>query len=118
MSFSPTGAEPNVRVFSHFNYRDYYAIPGNEGNAIETVHGAVEGLPLSQATRLLSGCRERCPPWAKATAPTTTHSAAANTRFQAKPGTSASPRGCWINMLAEKLARMSIATNMLSPVRS
>jgi len=36
---------------------------------------------LSQATRLRGGCRERCPPWAKATAPTTTHSAAANTRI-------------------------------------
>jgi hypothetical protein len=39
---------------------------------------------LSQATRLQSGCcgcRERCPPWAKATTPTTTHSAAASTRI-------------------------------------
>ena len=49
--------------------------------------------PLSQATRLRSGCREKCPPLATAAAATTTHTAATNTRSQVKPGTNASARG-------------------------
>ena len=40
------------------------------------------------------------PAWAKTTAPTTTHSAAASTRFQIKPGQVLSPEAagsaCWL----------------------
>jgi len=39
LSLSPTGAQPTVRVFSHFNWQDYYAIPGDEDSAITTLHG-------------------------------------------------------------------------------
>ncbi len=46
------------------------------------------GYPFC-ATRLRSGCRERCPPLATATAATTTHSAAAHTRSKVKRGTPA-----------------------------
>lgn len=48
LSFSPTGAEPNVRVFDHINWVDYYAIPGDEDSAITTVHG-------NEMTMLLRG---------------------------------------------------------------
>lgn len=46
LSLSPTGAKPNVRVFDHRNWWDYYAVPGDEDSAIETVHGNVDRMLL------------------------------------------------------------------------
>src|SRR5215204_1574829 len=74
---------------------------------------------LTQATRLRGGgWRERCPPWAKETAPTTTHSTAAHTRYHVTRGIPVIRTGVEIIQNATRLACMSIATSRLPLVRS
>src|SRR5215204_5387592 len=77
---------------------------------------ARQSASLTHATRFWSGCRVRCPLWAKATTATTTHSMAAHTRIWVNSATPVT-RGVRKNMLAERLACMSIATSRF-PVRS
>ncbi len=38
-SLSPTGAGPTVKISLHANWRDEYAVPGDESSALTTFHG-------------------------------------------------------------------------------
>src|SRR5215218_1044008 len=77
---------------------------------------AQQSASLTQATRFWSGCRVRCPPLTKATAPTTTHSTAPNTRRKVNKGNPGA-RDAKITRLPVALPCMSIAKSRLS-VRS
>ena len=39
-SLSPTGARPAVKISLHANWRDEYAVPGDESSALTTSHGS------------------------------------------------------------------------------
>jgi hypothetical protein len=39
-SLSPTGAGPAVKISLHANWRDEYAVPGDESSALTTSHGS------------------------------------------------------------------------------
>jgi hypothetical protein len=39
-SLTPTGAGPTVKISLHANWRDEYAVPGDESSALTTLHGS------------------------------------------------------------------------------